>query len=258
MAFDVKKATGFIESIDLRGTPRSIIGQDAADDAGVVFDKAKSQAQVVGSGLFSFATGVDAEVREAISDSALLAQLHANKQVKFEDDPQKWFSTYAEVLANVGWDIQDRGWSDYQADGTDAEVNEKIVDLLTVALGAGATALAVVTSMFAALKGMNPSSPWISLFSREVQKGSVARFQIGLVSVGHDDQVLVNLIACILSADNALTQVLFFKWHKAHAKFRADSMTSSINRASLSDLGPAIRAKTRAYQADYLSSIKDV
>ena len=113
----------------------------------------------MGSGLFSFANGVDAEVPEAISNSALLAQLHANKQVKFEDDPQRWFSTYSEVLANVGWDIQDRGWSDFQAGGTDAEINEKIVDLLTVALGAGATALAVVISMFTALMGMNPSSP---------------------------------------------------------------------------------------------------
>src|SRR6202044_1727814 len=129
------------ESIDLRGTPRSILGQDVGADTGTVFDKAKDQAQVIGSGLFSFQQGVDPEVREAISDAALLAQLHANKQVKFEDNPEKWFAFYTEVLQNVGWVMQDLGWNDYTADGTQAEVNEKIVDLLTVALGAAPTAI---------------------------------------------------------------------------------------------------------------------
>ena len=81
MKFDTIRATEFVKSIDLSGTPRGILPQDAATDAGEVFDKAKSQAQVVGSGVFSFAQGVTAEVRQAISDSALLAQLVANKQV---------------------------------------------------------------------------------------------------------------------------------------------------------------------------------
>src|SRR5690242_16910991 len=146
MAFDIIVAKDFVRSIDLSGTPRSILSQDAATDAGVVFDKAKNQAQVVGSSVFSFAQGVDAAVREAISDSALLAQLHANKQVRFQDDPERWFSVYGEVLANVGWTVQDMGWNDYTADGTQAEVNQKIIALLAVALGPAPTALAVITA----------------------------------------------------------------------------------------------------------------
>ncbi len=258
MPLDIAQAKSYIESIDLRGTPRSILGMDAATDAGVAFDKAKNQAQVVGSGIFSFEQGVDAQVREAISDSALLAQLHANKQVKFEEDPQHWFKIYGEVLQNVGWAVQDMGWNDYSAGGTQAEVNEKIVDLLTVALGASATAVAVITATINALKGMTPNSPWITIFSREVQKANVARFQIGLVNADERGAVLVNLVACIIRAENAITQVLFFKWKDAHAFFSANSQKVSVNRPSLSDLGPAIRSKIRAYQADYLSSIKDI
>jgi hypothetical protein len=258
MPLDITQAKNYIESIDLRGTPRAILGQDAATDAGVAFDKAKNQAQVVASGLFSFAQGVDAQVREAISDSALLAQLHANKQAKFEADPEGWFAIYGQVLGNAGWAVQDMGWNDYSADGTQAEVNEKIVDLLTVALGVSPTALAVITATITALKNMNPNSPWITIFSREVQKANMARFQIGLVDTdGHGD-VFVNLVACIIRAQNAITQVLFFKWRDAHASFKAGTQKVSVNRASVTDLGTTIRSKVRAYQADYLSSIKDV
>ena len=258
MAFDVGKAKDYIQGIDLRGTPRSILSQDAATDAGVAFDKVKNQAQVVGSGVFSFEQGVDAVMREAISDSALLAQLHANKQVNFETNPQRWFDIYGEVLGIVGWTVQDMGWNDYTADGTQAEVNEKVVELLTVALGPAPTALAVITATVTALKGMAPDSPWITIFSREVQRANMARFQIGLVTTEGDDKVFVTLVACILKAENSITQVLFFKWKAAHASFQADTMKVSVNRSSMIDLGSAIRAKTRAYQADYLSSIKDV
>jgi len=258
MTVDVAEAKEFIQSIDLRGTPRSILGMDAATEAGAVFDKAKDQAQVVASGIFSFEKGVDAQVREAISDSALLAQLHANKQVDFENDPKRWYKIYGEVLNNVGWTVQDQGWNEVTAHGTQAEVNEKIIDLLTVALGATPTALAVITSTIKALQGMAPDSPWITIFSHEAQKAKMARFQIGLVNTDEQGDVFVSLVACIIEGKNAITQVLFFKWKKAHGSFRADTQKVSINRPSLTELTPVIRAKIRAYQADYLSSIKDI
>jgi hypothetical protein len=258
MIFDVAKARQYVLSIDLRGTPRSILSLDAATDAGVVFDKAKDQAQVVGSGILSFEQGVDAQIREAISDTALLAQLHANKQVKFEQDQEGWFRIYSEVLTNLGWTIQTQGWTDYSADGTQAEVNEKIIDVLTVALGASTAALAVITATINALRGMAPDSPWITIFSREVQKANMARFQIGFVNSVEKDDVFVDLVACIINAKNEITQVLFFKWKDAHASFKANGLKVSNNGRSLTELGPAIRTKIRAYQADYLSSIKDI
>ena len=258
MTIDLARAKSYVQSLDLRGTPRSLLSMDAATEAGAVFDKAKNQAQVVGSGVFSFEQGVDAQVREAISDSALLAQLHANKQVKFEDDPERWFKIYGEVLAHVGWTVQDQGWNDYSADGTQAEVHEKIVDLLSVTLSGSATALTVITATIKALKGMAPNSPWLTIFSREVQKANMARFQIGLVSTDQHGDVFVSLVACIISANSSITQVLFFKWRNANARLKADTMKVSINRPSLTELGPTIRNKIRAYQADYLSSIKDI
>ena len=142
MAFKLDAAREYVSSIDLRGVPRAIISQSAATEASQVFDTAKTQAQVVGSGVFSFAQGVDAMVRESISDSALLAQLVANKRVDFEKKPREWFKAYSEVLDNVGWTLQEAGWTKYPASGTAVEVHEKIIEVMKAVLGSAPTALA--------------------------------------------------------------------------------------------------------------------
>src|SRR5262249_29731066 len=149
------------------GTARGIISQSAATEAGAIFEQAKTQAQVVGSALFSFAQGVDIDVREAISDSALLAQLVANKRASAEKAPLEWFAEYAKVLQNVGWTLQDRGWTDYTTEGKAVEVHEKIIEVMAVVLGPAPAALAILTATVHALKGLKPDSSWLTIFSRE-------------------------------------------------------------------------------------------
>jgi hypothetical protein len=258
MPFDPDKAKAYVAKVDLSGTPRSRM-LDAPDaTAGEIFTEAREQAVVVGSGVFSFAEGVTPEVREAISDSALLAQLVANKKASADADPMKWFKEYSDVLTNVGWTLQEDSWADYTTKGTAAEVHEKILEVAAVALGAAPAALAIITSTVKALKGMNPDSSWLTIFSRESQKAKIARFQIGLVTKEPQGDVFVSLLACLIEAQNDITQVLFFKFRNANARFQARNTKVSINGPSLTDLGPAIRAKTRAFQTDYISSILNV
>jgi hypothetical protein len=256
MAFNVERAKQFIKLADL--PPAAFVPMGAAAETADIFDKAKSQAQVVGSGVFSFARGVTAEVRQAISDSALLAQLVANKKTSSEQQPLEWFKAYSDVLQNVGWTLQEGSWADYTAKGTAAEVHEKVIEIMTVALAPSAAALAIITATINALKAMNPESPWITLFSRESQKAKMARFQIGLVEKEENADVFVSLLACLVEAQNTITQVLLFKFKDAKASFRASGAKVSINRPDLVDLGPAIQAKVRVYQADYLSSVLDL
>ncbi len=258
MAQTASSAKDFVRSVDLSGTPRGILAQDAATEASEVFDAAKSQAQVVGSTLFSFAQGVTPETREAISDSALLAQLVANKRFAADKAPTEWYTAYTEVLQDIGWVVQSAGWNDYTAKGSAMEVHQKIIEVLTVALGPSATALAIIKSAIDTLQAMTPDSSWLTIFSRESQKAKIARFQVGLVETGDAADVFVMMLACLIEAKKSVTQVLFFKFKAEQAAFKANSAKVSINRAALTDLGPAIRTKVRAYQADYLSSIKDI
>jgi hypothetical protein len=258
MTVDTNRARQFVNSIDLSGTPRGVVPQDTAADSREVFDRAKSQAQVVGSGVFSFAQGVTAEVREAISDSALLAQLVASKKVSATQNPLDWYSAYSDVLQNVGWTLQEGGWTDYSAKGTAIEVHDKILEVIAAALGPAPAALAIITATINALQSMNASSPWITIFSRESQKARIARFQIGLVEKEENSDIFISMLACLIEAQDTITQVLFFKFKNAGASFKANSGKISINRPALIDLSPLIRTKVRAYQMDYLSTVLDV
>ena len=257
MTTDLQQAENYLGSIDLSGTPRGLVHQSAESEASEVFDKAKAQAQIVGSGLLTFCEGVEAETREAISDSALLAQLVANKRADPAADPLRWFTEYSGVLQNVGWTLQEGSWDDYSATGTAADVSEKIIELLPVVLGPAAAALTIVTTAVSALRAMNPSSSWITIFSRETQKAKLARFQVGLVE-GDARQVQVSLLACLIEAQKTITQVLFFRFKAERASFRACTNKVTLNPQALKDLAQPIRAKVRAYQLDYLSSIKDI
>lgn len=258
MSLDAAAARAYVKSLDLSGIPRGPVAQDAATEASEIFDTAKTQAQVVGSSLFSFARGVDESVREAISDSVLLAQLVANKRASAHLAPVGWYAKYVEVLQNVGWVMQAGAWSDYTTQGMTSEVHEKIIEVLTVTLGPSAAGMAIVKSALDALAAMKEGGSWFTIFSREAQHAKIARFQVGLVETGANDDVFVSLLACLIEAKKAITQVLFFKFREEQASFSASNSKVSINRPSLTDLGPVIRAKVRAYQNDYLSSIRNL
>jgi len=258
MLEDSNKAAEFVRSIDLSGTPRGLLAQDAATEASEIFVMAKSQAQVVGSGLFSFAQGVTPGTREAISNSALLAQLVANKRVSAEQAPTEWYAAYQDVLQNIGWVLQDRGWADCTAEGTAVEVHQKVIEVLQVALGPSAAALSIIRSAIDVLQAMTPGTSWFTIFNRESQHARIARFQIGLVETGETADVFVSMLACLIEARASVTQVLVFKFRNENASFKANSAKVSINSTALQELLPAIRTKVRAYQADYVSSIKDI
>jgi hypothetical protein len=259
MAVDIDHASRYVESVDLEGIPRGIVAQDAASDAGAtIFDAAKQQAQVVGSGLFSFAEGVTTEMRDAISTSALLAQLLADKQFSKDEQPTDWFAAYEKVLRNVGWVLQDHSWSDYTAQGTSVEVHEKIIEVLTAALGPSAAALDIIRSAIDVLKNMAPASSWLTIFNREAEQANIARFQVGLADKDEDGDVYVILLACLIQAKSTLTQVLVLKFRDEHASFKASSAKVSISWDVLKDVTPKIKKKVLAYANDYVSSIQDL
>lgn len=227
-------------------------------DISPVFDQAKAQSQVVGSAILSFSQGVPEQTREAISDAALLAQLVANKEFSsFEAAPKEWFSKYSEVLQNIGWVLQEQGWGEYEIGGNAAEVHEKILDVLTIALAPSVAATKILTGMIAGLRAMSPENQWFTLFNQESRHANTARFQIGLVEAGTDG-LFVSLLACLIEAQSNLTQVLFFKFNDAVANFSGNSIKASINETDLQDLSSLVDEKIRGLRREYVSTIKNL
>ncbi len=253
----VDSARSFVDQADI---PRVVRTRGADQPAGVqlALDTAKSQAAVVGSEVVSFVSGVTADRREAIINSSLLAQLVARKKVPDPENIKDWYTTYFDVLTNVGWVVQDTGFAKYEESSANFDAHQAIITVAAALLGPATTALALVTSTLTALQSMNESSPWITIFNRESQVAKSARFQISLAEQDANGQFFVNLMAFVLEAKSSVTQVLFFKAKKNEVTLQHHSGRVTINTGVLDGVRDAIRAKLVGQASSFVSGLPDL
>lgn len=257
MPINMDSAREYVASLDL---PEPLVVAQGIDvEEENPFDTVKDQATIVGQDVLAFMTGTEETLRKAISDSSLLAQMVADKRVPDKRDIYGWYDAYFEVLRNVGWAVQDQGWSEYEEKGDGFEVHEQIAEVAAVLLGPAPAALAIVMGTLNALKKMKSDSPFITLFNRSSTHAEAARFQISVVQPqeGKPD-LLISLISFGIKAERTITQVLFFKLSKNRAALRSNTGKVSINIESLKNLGPAINDKVRGFQRDYIKNLPDL
>lgn len=251
--FDLDAARAFVAGAELPEQPLGLESVPATPQ--IVFDQAQKQAVLVGSNVVSFDTGVEAEFREAISDSALLAQLAANKAVPNASDVIRWFEVYFQVLNNVGWVAQVIDNAKYEVKFDGMEVHEAILDVVKIFLGPAPAALALVVQTLDSLKKMQADSPLITLFERNSQKAELSRFQFTYIRQEPDGGLSGEAMAFTLSAEQTITQVLFFKLSKARSKMERRLGTLSINRAALSGLRLQVRARVMPFMSDFVAQL---
>jgi hypothetical protein len=250
------QARRYVNSLELPTQPARVL--EAFDDVEFGFTKIKNQAMIVGSDIVSFVKGVTPERREDIVNSSLLAQLSARKRVSDTTRIYDWYNAYFDVLMNIGWVVQDRGFARHSEASENFQAHEAIIQVATSLLGPNAATLAVVKATLDALKSMSTNSPWITLFNRESQSANTARFQVTLAEEGDDDQLLVSLMAFGLEAKATLTQVLFFKFQSNEASLKHYSGKVTINFFVLSSVRELIRTKIASFATDYLKAIPDL
>ena len=98
------------------------------------FETAKNQAAVVGSEIQSFVTGVTAERRDALANSSLLAQLMAKNAVPDPTDIDAWYRVYFDTLTQVGWNIQDLEFKQYEEESESFNAHEAILKVAATLL----------------------------------------------------------------------------------------------------------------------------
>jgi hypothetical protein len=222
------------------------------------FDQVKNQAAVVGSDIVSFVKGVTPERREDIVNSSLLAQLAAKKQVRDPGRVYDWYNAYFDVLTNIGWSVQDRGFAAYSETSDNFQAHEAILKVAASLLGPAATTLAVVQATLDALTSLSADSPWLAIFNRESQSAQTARFQVTLAEQGEDEQLVVSLMAFGIEAKATLTQVLFFKFKSSETSLKHYSGKVTINTHVLANVRDLIKTKIAAYAMDYIKALPDI
>ena len=127
----------------------------APGTSGEVSFSGDPQAMVVGGQLAEFSKAVPAELRSAVADGMLLAQLAANKATAQAGDVFQWYDKYVEVLQNVGWQIQDFQFQRQQLDGQDLDVHEAIIPVVAAMLGPQLAAASLVLNLLQGLQTMD-------------------------------------------------------------------------------------------------------
>jgi hypothetical protein len=250
-----QKALDFVRETTLPAVPE---GLESAGPVDFGLSQAKDQASIVGSDVISFVSGVTAEQRQDLINSALLAQLVAKVQVPDGTKVYDWYKSYFEVLKQIGWVIQIEQFATYAAASDGFEANEAIIGLATTLLGAAPGALAIVKATLDSLKNLGANSPWLTIFNRESQTGETARFQVTVAQPDGQGQFLVNLMAFGLQARSALTQVLFFKFRSNDVVLKHFSGAVSIDSQVLGAVRDTIRQKLADHVKAYVRTLPDL
>lgn len=244
----VADARTLIRTADLPAAEAFAADAEGAEE--VAFATAREQALVVGADVVSFTTGVEADFREAITDSSLFAQLLASRKVGENADPLAFFDAYFATLLNLGWIVQQRDTAEIALDSQGLEVHEAVIGVITAFLGplAGPVAVAAVVAVLDGLHKMDADKPFITLFDKRSRHGKVGRFQFTYVRNDAEHGLLADIMAFALTADETVTQVLFFKLHKGSTTLRRSLASLSVDTAALAALRPNLAARMRSFR----------
>lgn len=248
----VQQTEVFINDLELPPKPK--LRSKPHDTATEAVDKMTQQTMVIGADIVSFVSGTDSSLRTAIMHSVLLAQLAANRKVPSRDDIRQWYEAYFDVLVQLGWAIQERGFSKHHETGDDFEAHQAIISVATSAFGPTSTALAVVKSTLDSMKAM-AKGEWMTIFQNESQAAKAARFQVTVAEPAASGGAVVSLMAFELAASIRLTQVLFFKFRSVDIQLNHSSGRVTIDANLLKAVAPAIAKKVNDYVETYVEDI---
>lgn len=247
-----QQTVAYVERLELPPKPKARGGHEGSPPD-IVAD-VKAQAMVVGADIVSFVAGTDPVLRTPITHCALLAQLAANRKVPSRDDTRAWYGAYFDVLEQLGWAIQDRGFSEHHETGDDFEAHQAILSVAATVFGPASTALAVVQSTLDSMKALSKGG-WLTVFQQESQAAKAARFQVTVAEPANPGGVVISLMAFELVATVRLMQVLFFKFRSMDVNLHHSSGRVSIDANFLAAIAPTVAKRVQGYVQAYIEQI---
>lgn len=245
---DISTVHQYIEEIELPEAPVGLeaVGTPTAMDADLV---------VVGSQLMEFDPAIAADVKGAISNSALLSQLAANQATAQDGDPIGWYDTYASTLGSLGWVQTERNFVEHEVNDTGVELHEAIIPVVTALLGPQVAAASAILAVLKGLKEMDEDLPWITVFNRESKRFQSHQFQLSFAALDKEGDPQVSLVCFTLEVNKDIVQVLFFKFSDASAVLKKGDTTLTMNRQVLASIQGALAAKLAQYISSFIKEV---
>ena len=241
------RAREFIETTELPPPPpRTREARSAPTDPGTM------SAMAVGQNLVEFADDAPPELRAAVTDALLLAQLAADKAETAT--PDQWYEKHRSVLTHLGFfgDGLTRTAQDFSSE--DGDLHEAILPVITAAFaGVGVPALVIET--LRQLSSMDEGKSWITLFERESKRFGARQFQISKVA-GTPTQQRVNMLGFAMDIGQTATQALFFRHARDTVAVERIEGHFTVEAATLLEIAPALADKLRERRGSYLEALE--
>lgn len=216
------------------GFPKS---KDAATDQ---VAEGVEQSFLNAKSLVSFVSEVNGQRRKDVLNSVLIAQLAANKAHPDETQIQEWYKTFIDVLNKLGWVIEAAEFSEWESKGSVFEVENAIIDILTAAFGG--TFVSVIKKTLSAIKDLADSNGKITAFEKNTHSVTKGAFQIGIAKE-ENETVAMQIGTFLLTSDNQIKKILFFKSTKESTKLNYCSRKGTLNEELYAKGRDAIVAK---------------
>jgi hypothetical protein len=197
--------------------------------------------------------GVSKQHREDVENSALLAQLAANKQYNREKDTENWYTFYRTVLENVGWVVPDFSFDQFQAAGDTFTVDKVIVDLLqSIATG---DEVAVVESTLNAMKSLDQGDGRLVLYETQTHSDHQGNFQAHSVSES-GGSVVMRIGTFYFGTEDTVTRILWFNFPSSRTSFYEGAQTMELDEDVYSQVRQTIKAKLGANAKDFVKDLE--
>lgn len=218
--------------------------------------KEEAEVVAVGAQIAEFSAQVSPELRAAVSDCLLLAQLAANKATDGNPDVIAWYRKYVEVLQNVGWTVQSMNFQRQELGNLGGDVHSAIIPVVTAMLGPAVATASLVVAVLKGLQEMDKDKPWITVFDRATQHASGAKLQLGFVGVDANGRPTMRLLALAIDAQRSVTQVLFFKFSDQRSTLQTAEGELGIESTKLDLIKGKVADKVQPFLLDFISQIE--
>ncbi|OPC77695.1 hypothetical protein B4N89_35935 [Embleya scabrispora] len=203
--------------------------------------------------LISFVADVSGQARQDVLDSCLLAQLGANAVAPREEEVEKWYQKYKEVLGHCGWTISGQGFDTWDSGTASFKVDKIIFEVLAALLTQNE--LAVATKTLDALTKLGEDDEKVRIFETKSSSSHGGNFQIGVCNQTNDS-VAMRLGAFYYSVSQSVTNFLWFEFSSSDAHFWQGKRQATLNDRAYAVVRDQIITKLDVRRGQYIRDLE--
>lgn len=224
-----------ISGLDIAGA-KKLYQADAEEP-----DYESAEAYLNDKSIVSLAKDVSGQNREDLMNSLLLAQMAANKQYSFIEEPEDWFDHFTNTMSIIGWVAEGNELSSYEAKKDVLEVEAVVLDILQSAIGEGIAKAA--KTLITAVKSMaNKEDKKFIAFEANTHTTSKGNFMLGFASE-EKGALSFNAAMIILTAKEKIKQILFFRSEKNSTSLKYGYFKGTLNADFYDDARMMVKEK---------------